>query len=52
LPPSATVPVYKEKVFVKALRLPQHLTSFKFKNDEFYNTNKQTVKQEKQNTKQ
>lgn len=35
LPPSAVAPVYKEKVYVKALRMPKHI-ELNFKNDEIY----------------
>ena len=35
MPPSANAPVYKEKVYVKALRMPKHI-ELNFKNDEYY----------------
>jgi len=35
LPPSATAPVYKEKVYVKALRMPKEI-ELKFKNDDYF----------------
>ena len=35
LPPSAAAPVYKEKVYVKALRMPKHI-ELNFKNDEIF----------------
>ncbi len=39
LPPSATAPVYKEKVYVKALRMPKE-TELKFKNDDYFSKKK------------
>lgn len=43
LPPSATAPVYKEKVYVKALRMPKE-TELKFKNDDYFSKKKTEVK--------
>lgn len=36
LPPSATIPVYTDKVFVKALRLPNSIDSLEHKNDDIF----------------
>lgn len=47
LPRSATVPVYKEKVFVKALRLPDSLISFSHKQELVYATDATKNKQSK-----
>lgn len=35
MPPSATAPVYKEKVYVKALRMPKDV-NLNFKNDDYF----------------
>jgi len=43
LPPSATAPVYKEKVYVKALRMPKQ-TELKFKNDDYFFKKKAEIK--------
>lgn len=39
MPPSATAPVYKEKVYVKALRMPKNI-GLKFKNDDYFSKKK------------
>lgn len=43
MPPSATAPVYKEKVYVKALRMPKE-TELKFKNDDYFSKKKSEAK--------
>jgi hypothetical protein len=43
LPPSATVPVYKNKVYAKVLRLPKDVR-VNFKNDEYYAKTARTTK--------
>ena len=36
LPPSATIPVYTDKIYVKALRLPENAGKIKHKSDEYF----------------
>ena len=43
MPPSATAPVYKEKVYVKALRVPKEI-ELKFKNDDYFSKKKTEIK--------
>ena len=43
MPPSATAPVYKEKVYVKALRMPMEI-ELKFKNDDYFSKKKTEAK--------
>lgn len=51
-PPSATVPVYTDKVFVKALRIPKIADEIKIKGSDIYKKSKQTSKVEKSEIKE
>jgi len=49
LPPSAIAPVYKEKVYVKALRIPKNI-NLKFKHDDYFSKKKAENKNINKNT--
>jgi hypothetical protein len=51
-PPSATVPVYTDKVFVKALRIPKIADEIKIKGSEIYKKSKNTSKPDRQEIKE
>lgn len=51
-PPSATVPVYTDKIFVKALRIPKIADEIKIKGSDIYKKNKQSSKVEKSEVKE